>query len=278
MPSESSDPRFSQDPPFESEGAGIWWASGIESFIRHLLDTDPHTKEALAEIEGRVVDIVIKDHEEEKTGGIRLLFKAKDVLVCGYLSNDGSIRETNEAVRSGDRKAKEDGIASPSGGIGGRAPPFERTRGREARPPAAADLVIIGTPFSLLRFAASGDRQEMVLNADVVLHGDTALAARLQAILSKMDIDFEELVARRIGDIPARMLVQGVCDIAGRLREAGGALCADLSEYLRYESDLVAKQDEGERFVRSVDDLRDDIARLEARIALLEESSGKKGQ
>lgn len=243
-----------------------------------MLDTDPHTRRSLAEIEGKVVDIVIKGHEDEKTGGLRLLFEAGDVRICGYSSNEGS----------SEREAKEDGIAAASAGeIGGREErrrsegageertgSSERPRGR-ARPPGPADLMIVGTPFSLLRFAASGDRQEMVLSADVALHGDAALAARLQGILLRTDIDFEELVARRIGDVPARILVRQMRGVGERLREAGSALYADLSEYLRYESDLVAKQEEGERFMRSVDDMRDDIDRLEARIALLEYPPGK---
>ncbi|MBF2759682.1 MAG: hypothetical protein ISN28_05365 [Ectothiorhodospiraceae bacterium AqS1] len=275
-----------QDPPFESDLPRPWWASGLESFIRQLLDSDPHTRESLAEIEGKIVDIVIQSPEGEKSGGLRLLFEAQDMRLCRYPSKDGSnegnrSRSEEEGIDAASKASKASKGESGRGERAHRGPETSERTGsdppsrRGAPAPESAHLTITGTPFSLLRFAASGERQEMVLSADVVLHGDTALAARLQTILSHLDIDFEELAARRIGDIPARTLMRGVREISGRLREAGDALYADLSEYLRYESELVASQDEGERFGRGVEDLRDDVGRLEARIALLEEPAGK---
>ncbi len=281
----SSDPRIPQagyPPPFESGGVDRWWALWVESFIRSLLDTDPHTRKSLAAIEGKVVDIVIRGSEDENegdgAGGFRLFFEGGEVRIGGYLSKgpaspgeiDGNEAGIDpQAIDSGRKESHQGGEDADRCRSGS-------ARHREgAKPPRYADLRILGGPFSLLRFAASKDQEEMVLGKEVILHGDTALAARLQKILSGMDIDFEELLARRIGDIPAHALMRGMHDVGERFRETGSALAADLSEYLRYEAALVARQSEGERFVQGVEDMRDDIDRLEARIALLENASAE---
>ena len=134
----------------------------------------------------------------------------------------------------------------------------------------AADVTIRGAPLSLVRFAFAGDRETLVLGDEVSLHGDIALATRLQQIAARMDLDVEEAIAQRIGDILAHELMRGMRGLGSWLRDAGSALLADASEYLRYEAAMTPQREEVERFVRDVDDLRDDVERLDARIARLE--------
>ena len=136
--------------------------------------------------------------------------------------------------------------------------------------PGDADVTIRGAPFSLLRFALAGDREELVMGEDVSLHGDIALATRLQQIAARMDVDVEEVLAHRIGDIPAHELMRGVRGLGGWMRAAGAALLADVSEYVRHEAAMTPGTEDVERFSRAVDDLRDDVERLEARLARLE--------
>ena len=136
----------------------------------------------------------------------------------------------------------------------------------------AADITIRGAPFSLLRFAVAGDRdrEALLLGGGVSLRGDVALAARLQRIVARMDLDIEEAFAQRIGDAPAHELFRGLRGLGGWVRDAGAALLADASEYLRYETAMTPRHEEAERFAHEVDDLRDGVERLEARILLLE--------
>ena len=136
----------------------------------------------------------------------------------------------------------------------------------------AADITIRGAPFSLLRFAVAGDRdrEALLLGGGVSLRGDVALAARLQRIVARMDLDLEEAFAQRIGDAPAHALFRGLRGLGGWTRDAGAALLADASEYLRYETAMTPRHEEAERFAHEVDDLRDGVERLEARILRLE--------
>ena len=142
--------------------------------------------------------------------------------------------------------------------------PRDETRG--------ADVTIRGAPFSLLRFALAGDREReaLLLGGGVSLRGDVALAARLQRIAARMDLDLEEALAQQIGDVPAHELFRGMRGLGGWVRDAGAALLADASEYLRYEAAMTPRREEVERFAYDVDDLRDDAERLEARIVRLE--------
>ena len=133
------------------------------------------------------------------------------------------------------------------------------------------DVSIRGAPLSLLRFAFAGDRETLILSDEVSLHGDIALATRLQQIGARMDIDVEEAFAQRIGDIPAHELMRGMRGLGGWMRTAGAALLADASEYLRYEAAVTPGTEDVERFARAVEEIRDDVERLEARIGLLEQ-------
>lgn len=133
-----------------------------------------------------------------------------------------------------------------------------------------ADVTVRGTPLSLLRLAFSGDREALILGDEVDLRGDVALAAQLQRIAARMDVDVEEALAQRIGDVPAHEFMRGMRGLGGWMHAAGAALLVDLSEYLRYEAAVVPRRDEVERFSHAVDDLRDDVERLEARVTRLE--------
>ena len=181
------------------------------------LDLDPETRDALAGLSGRVVDL--------------------DVVGVGVFR----LRIEGERIR---------------------VEPRDET--------VEADVTIRGAPLSLLRFAFAGDRETLVLGDEVSVHGDIAMATRMQRIVARMDLDFEEALARRFGDIPAHELMRGVRGLGGWLRSAGASLLADLSEYLRHEAALTPRREEAERFAHEVDDLRDDAARLDARVVRLE--------
>lgn len=133
-----------------------------------------------------------------------------------------------------------------------------------------ADVTLRGAPLSLLRFLFADERETLILNDAVSLHGDIALANRLQQIAARMDIDIEEGLAQRLGDIPAHEIVRGLHGLGGWMRSAGASLLADVSEYLRYEVAMTPGSTDVERFAHAVDDLRDDVERLEARVGRLE--------
>jgi len=85
-----------------------------------------------------------------------------------------------------------------------------------------------------------------------------------------MGIDWEEVLAQNIGDIPAHQagrLLRGSLDwimsTRGKLRE-------DIGEYLQEEVRLLPSRNEIEAFMDDVSKTRSDVDRLEARIQRLE--------
>jgi ubiquinone biosynthesis protein UbiJ len=62
--------------------------------------------------------------------------------------------------------------------------------------------------------------------------------------------------------------------LQGWTRKAAATTAENLAEYLAHERRDLVPRNEGEQFLRGVDSVREDVDRLEARIALLRERRG----
>jgi ubiquinone biosynthesis protein UbiJ len=122
------------------------------------------------------------------------------------------------------------------------------------------------TPGGFLSMAASGGR---ATSTDLQLEGDAESARRFQEFFAGLDPDWEEGITRIFGDVIgfqlSRMLHGGL-DLATNARDSLGR---NVSEYLREESRQLVSSTEVNEFLDQVDDLRDDVARLEARVRRL---------
>lgn len=132
------------------------------------------------------------------------------------------------------------------------------------------DCILHGTPLALARMGNQATSSDQLFSGAVKISGDTELAHQLGKILGGMSIDWEAQLARYTGS-----LVAG--DVAGVVRELGGwgrraldTLELDLQELLQKELRILPERDEVEQFLADVDELRDAIERLEARLRLLE--------
>jgi ubiquinone biosynthesis protein UbiJ len=121
------------------------------------------------------------------------------------------------------------------------------------------------TPDILLALAAG---QPKALSRATV-SGDGTLAGDISTALGA----FDWALALRpvVGDMAAARTAQAVNGY-GRWREqAHESIGRAFAEYATYETDLLADKHAVLRFVAEVDELRDAAARLEARLALLEQ-------
>jgi len=137
-----------------------------------------------------------------------------------------------------------------------------------AQTPAAPDVTVRGPPFTLLAAVMAGD-EEALLGGGLEVTGDVALARRVQRLVAGLDLDIEELLARRVGDVAAHELgnlARGAQALAAHAREK---LLADVGELLLEEGRAVAARAELERFADEVDRLRDDVERMDERVARL---------
>jgi ubiquinone biosynthesis protein UbiJ len=139
---------------------------------------------------------------------------------------------------------------------------------RITRGDAGADAEIVGGPFGLL--ALAGETPEAVLQrGDVEIRGDAELAQKFRELALLLRPDLEEALADLTGDIPAHHVGRLARRALGWTRQAAATTAQNLAEYLGHERRHLVPRNEGDPFLRGVDQLREDIDRLEARIALL---------
>jgi ubiquinone biosynthesis protein UbiJ len=127
---------------------------------------------------------------------------------------------------------------------------------------ATPDVTIRCTPGIAMRLAA---RDEAAWS-EVGVNGDTAFAEALNYICRNLRWDAEEDLARVFGDIAAHRMMQAGEALRRWGEQAGDNLARSISEYWTEEQPLIARASDIECFIRDVDRLRDDVARLEKRL------------
>ena len=130
------------------------------------------------------------------------------------------------------------------------------------------DTTISGTPLALTRMGL-GDSGKALFSGDVTISGDTETGQQFKRILDGMDIDWEEQLSRFTGDLVAHRAGNLVRDGLQWGRRALHSLQLDVTEYLQEESRILPGQAEFAAFTEQVERLRDDSARLEARVERL---------
>jgi len=125
-----------------------------------------------------------------------------------------------------------------------------------------ADVSIKGTAAALLGMITA----EKVGAGDVEIIGNVGMAHKLQSILKKVDVDWEEYLSQIIGDIAAHKvgnLLRGMSQFA---KASARTIGLDISEYLRYEKEALLDKSELDEFNHAVDKIRNDVERLQKRV------------
>jgi len=132
-----------------------------------------------------------------------------------------------------------------------------------------ADATLSGTPLALLKMGLSKQTAPLLLKGEVSIEGDTHLGREFKKVLASLDIDWEELAAKMIGDAPAHQLFKTLSGIQSWSKKSARSVADDVSEYLQEESRDVVSGPELNHFYQQVDELRDAVARMEKTIAQL---------
>lgn len=144
---------------------------------------------------------------------------------------------------------------------------------RLARNPPAreVDASIRGRLMALASLAVEDDKSSTSMQERVSFHGDVQLAQKLQRILGGLDIDWEEMLSRHVGDLLAFQIHDGLRRAGNRVLKSVDSLIKTSSEYLREEARLSPTAVEFGDFQARVTRLRNDVARAEARLDRLAE-------
>jgi len=104
------------------------------------------------------------------------------------------------------------------------------------------------------------------------VRGDGLLASDLSAAFD----DFDWVLALRpvLGDMAAARAAQAIDGLGQWRQQAHESVGRSIAEYATFEAGMLVDPESIRQFVADVDALRDDLARLEARLALLEKQAG----
>jgi ubiquinone biosynthesis protein UbiJ len=135
---------------------------------------------------------------------------------------------------------------------------------------AVPDVTIQGSALALMRLSAAEDTGRAMLAQGIKIDGDMGLGNRFSQILREIDVDWEELASRAVGDTLAHQMGQLARDTKGWLDSSAQAMRLNTREYLQEEVRLLPADAEIHRYLDEVDTLRMDVDRLEARLKRLE--------
>jgi len=138
----------------------------------------------------------------------------------------------------------------------------------DANPAAAsphADALIAGAPLSLL--ALAGDEgQAAIQRGDVRIEGDAEIAQQFRALALLLRPDLEAGLARLLGRSGAHIAMRGLRGALDWTRAAAWTSIQNVSEYLAHESGDLVSRAQAEHFLRGVEQLRERLDRLDARL------------
>lgn len=118
---------------------------------------------------------------------------------------------------------------------------------------------------SLLR---TGDFSQV--SALMHVQGEAGLANVVSQLARELRWDYEDDLARVLGDTLALRLISGVRAIGRSARIAGDRLIANTGEFLGEESDMMLSQPSLRLFAQDLDQIEQSLQRLEARLERLE--------
>ncbi len=129
-----------------------------------------------------------------------------------------------------------------------------------------ADTVLRGSPVSLFKMGMVSNAANMLLKGEIEITGDTRLGHQYKNVFSQMDIDWSEPLANLLGDSFAYQIQQSASEFAHWGKQTVKSVSTSFSEYLQEESRDVVTGTELNIFNEAVDQLRNDVDRIQARV------------
>ncbi len=132
-----------------------------------------------------------------------------------------------------------------------------------------ADATISGSPIALAKLSLAKDSRDVLFSGEVSIKGDTRLANQFNRLLTQIDIDWEEILSKSLGDIAAHKVSNIARDMGQWLRRSTQSVCLDSGEYIQEEIKLSPSNAELRQFIKQVDEVREAADRMAARVQIL---------
>lgn len=137
-----------------------------------------------------------------------------------------------------------------------------------------ADCTISGTPIALIRYMnATRINPSTNHSLGVEIDGDLEFAREVSAVFRSLDVDWEEIFSRIVGDGPAHQLARMLSGFRSDIQKSKDSAKAHLHYLVTERMDQTVPMEEAQQFYDDVDQIVLDAAKLEQRINLLIEST-----
>ena len=133
------------------------------------------------------------------------------------------------------------------------------------------NVTLTGSAFAFAKLAASEGDTDLFFKRKIVMEGDSRLGQRFRRIMEEIDIDWEDIASRYIGDVAAHQMGKLARQSRQWGSDAADTLGKDFAEYFQEEQPELAKKEPVEEFMRAVDTLRADTDRLQKRLERLQQ-------
>ncbi|HWW20721.1 MAG TPA: SCP2 sterol-binding domain-containing protein [Steroidobacteraceae bacterium] len=136
-------------------------------------------------------------------------------------------------------------------------------------PDQHTDAAIVGAPLSLLALAGE-DPQAVITRGDVTIGGDAQIAQGFRELGMLLRPDLEAGLSQLFGRSGAHVAMQGLRVAGDWARATAWTATQNVAEYLAHERGDLVSRAEAEHFLRGVEQLREQVDRLDARLSHLE--------
>ena len=134
---------------------------------------------------------------------------------------------------------------------------------------APADCTLSAPANLLLKLVTSADKSAVLHHPDVDLEGNSAVLMELADILQSLELDWEYEVSRWLGPLPTALLSGHLRSGRDWLVQSAQSLHLNSVDYLAEESRALVGRIEADMRFKQIDQLKLDLDRIDARIALL---------
>ena len=130
----------------------------------------------------------------------------------------------------------------------------------------APTVTMTSSLVGFLKLAASRDSASMLNSGELEFSGDAVRAQQIQRFTEQLDIDWEGLLAKFIGDTPDKFLSSGAKQSITIAKTFTQNFIRDLEEFVKYELRLIPSRALSDKQFDAIDQLRLASDRLEARV------------
>ncbi len=131
------------------------------------------------------------------------------------------------------------------------------------------DVTLSTTLSAMMKISRDGLEDAKLESGELEMSGDPIVGQRFAQVMADLNIDWESMLAEKIGDAPANTVTMMASQAKEFTQESRDKVHEFVSQLMINDMQVVAEKKEVDRFLDNVDDLRADVDRLSARLERL---------